>query len=270
MSNWKLSEDECTKYLNDNFGNETIKFEGVGKSNSTLSDIKVLKNGNLLFYIEAKMDIAQSGQFVLLKENNEFVYSNRNTTPLDTFSEIILNYINENFNYYKDVDTSCLDINLPQYIFNSWIIKHYELKNVKYLITDLGYDKVIFPINKFGEYFSITSGFRTKTSGSSDLPNSHVDIVKKYLAENLLINSTFSIQKEDKHYFLYLSTPITISDPFKFVINSTRYMLRFDSPNKYIIKKLSNTKNPNVIFSIKFNGKCNTHDLIAFKNDLLI
>ena len=92
---WKIFEEECLKYLNGKYGNY---FKLQGKSNSTVSDIYFNGEGNS-FYIEAKMPTAQCGQFVLLPsvENKKLMYSNKNKTQQNEFSDEVIKFINNAF-----------------------------------------------------------------------------------------------------------------------------------------------------------------------------
>lgn len=95
MDDWKIFELECVDYLNKQYGGG---FKHLGYSDSTVSDIEY-KSGLNSFYIEVKMPVAQSGQFVLLvdQENREFVFSSRNKTKRDESVDFIIEHMNENF-----------------------------------------------------------------------------------------------------------------------------------------------------------------------------
>jgi hypothetical protein len=267
MEKWEIFENDCVNVLNKNFSKYDVIFEGAGKSDSTQSDIKVLKNNELLFFIECKMDIAQSGQFVLLPTERQFIYSPRNKSELNTFSQIILDYINDNFEFYRNVGTASLDINLPKEVFNSWIINHYKSKNAKYIITLLSgtAQGLIFPVENLGDYFNVTANFRIKGSGSSSLPNSHCNAVSNFLSQKYGSNYN-SMYKSGNKYLLECST--IIPDKTEFSLDSTRYFIREQGNNTYEIRKLSNTRNANVIFSVKSNGTYNSNDLKNFISDL--
>ena len=71
MDAWKSFEKECCDYLNRAYGNERVQFVWDGGSDSTSPDIMVFINGRNAFNIEVKSPQAQSGQFVVLNENDE-------------------------------------------------------------------------------------------------------------------------------------------------------------------------------------------------------
>lgn len=257
MSNWSDFEYRCTDFLNNKYSNSTLHFECIGGSNSNISDIKIIKNHSTKGYIEAKMALAQSGQFVLLKDdsNSKFIYSSLNKSDLNASSQIIMDYINDNYQTFKDVNTSSLGIDLSPETFSTWIIQHYLNKGALFIITSSpNEDLIMFKTEDFGKYFTIKANFRRKKSGSSNLPTTHLDSVSKYL-ETILNkqNINYTITFSNKKYFIELDTPISFNR-YQFTINNISYQLSLKSNNLYEIRKLGTTNNPNVIFSIEYNG----------------
>lgn len=264
MANWETFEYDCTNFLNKKYSKSNLSFKCIGGANSTTSDIQIIKNNTLLGYIEAKMNIAQSGQFVLLNDdtNKMFIYSPLSKTPINASSQLILNYINANYDYFKDVSTSSLGINLNSDIFNNWIIEHYSNKNAQFMITSLPQNEfIIFPTKNFGDYFNVKANFRRKKSGSRELPSSDSNIVSNYL------NATFDdikITNLNKKYFVTFSKTIPPFKKYKFSLNSNSYQLTQKYNNTYEIRKLGKTNNPTVIFSIEF--KCTSISSSIFEN----
>lgn len=75
MVTWQDFEKDCCNFLNREYGSKYKKLEALGGSDSTQPDIKITTNKSSTFYIEVKKPIAQSGQFVLLpdeEKNNSF------------------------------------------------------------------------------------------------------------------------------------------------------------------------------------------------------
>ncbi|MDM0611593.1 hypothetical protein QTH09_11210 [Clostridium perfringens] len=263
MSNWSSFEEECTDFLNTKYSNSSLFFKHVGGSNSNISDIQIIKDNSIKGYIEAKMSLAQSGQFVLLKNDADsaFIYSPLNKSPLTPSAQIIINYINSNYNNFKDVNTNSLGINLPSNIFTDWITKHYLDKGALFIITSSFNGKlIVFKTEDFGKYFTIKANFRRKKSGSSNLPTSHYDSVFNYL--NTIFNSkniktNFLKSESTKKYYINLNTDASF-DKYQFTINNVSYQLsakqNSNYNNLYEIRKLGSTNNPNVIFSIEYNG----------------
>lgn len=252
METWKQFELDCTNYLNETYGN---RFHHLGFSDSTVSDIKY-DDGKTQFFIEAKMPSAQSGQFVLLPnfENREFNFSTRNKSKKDETVEFIIKYMNENFEKYVDAGTKGVDIDLPKDVFASWITNTYRQNNVEFFITK-GVDYIIFPIEKYSHYFDISCTFRVKKSGSSGVP--------KYLQGDVLE----FIRQEDPNCGVNDSFEIESSvdlNKFSFSIGENDFLIKEKSPNLYRVRRLSNTRNANVIFSISLIQEQNKEDLEEF------
>lgn len=259
MENWRVFESSCLTFLNYNFGNGDLEFVGEGQSNSTSSDIQLYKNHTRLFDIESKMPIAQSGQFVLLDSNNSFVFSKKNKSDENKFSDLILQHINDNYDLYKNVSTAGIDIKINRHIFENWIINFYQSKNVKYVITKGELDYILFPLRKYGDYFSITATFRIKKSGSRDLSKRCESELKNLVNENF--NTSCSLKWIGKK--AYINNTFDIPDKTKLYGEKYDYQLNHDS-NGYLVRILSNTNNANVIFSVSLNKEQDLDDIKEF------
>lgn len=256
MDNWKIFELDCTDYLNKKYGEN---FTHLGFSDSTVSDIKY-ENNSKLFYIEAKMPSAQSGQFVLLPdyEKKEFVFSTRNKTKQNENTDFIIQYMNKNFERYANAGTTGEDIEIDQKIFNSWIVNAYKEKMVKFFITK-GDNYIIFPIEKYGEYFSITAKYRIKKSGSSKVPKiSQKDVLEKIKSMSIKFKLLDDFEIESSQDL----------NKMKFKVLDSDYMFSRKHDNVYRIRKLSNTRNANVIFSIQLLKEQDSADLKNFISNL--
>lgn len=256
MDNWKIFELDCTDYLNKEYGEN---FTHLGFSDSTVSDIKY-ENNSKLFYIEAKMPSAQSGQFVLLPdyENKEFIFSTRNKTKQNENTDFIIQYMNKNFERYANAGTTGEDIGIDQKIFNSWIVNTYKEKMVKFFITK-GDNYIIFPIEKYDEYFSITAKYRIKKSGSSKVPKrSQKDVLEKIKSMSIKLKLLDDFEIESSQDL----------NKMKFKVLDSDYMFSHKKDNIYRIRKLSNTKNANVIFSIQLLKEQDSADLKNFISNL--
>lgn len=256
MEKWKLFELDCNAYLNKKYGNFFTHF---GFSNSTISDIKY-ENNKKMFYIEVKMPSAQSGQFVLLPDyqNKKFIFSPNNKTKPNKSTDFIIAYMNKHFEKYAHVDSIGQNIDIDPKIFNEWITNTYKDKGVKFMITK-GKDYIIFPINQYGNYFFITAKYRIKKSGSSKVPKSKQQEVLKKLTQmniNFELTDDFNI-KSNNHL-----------NKLKFQVDDSEYMFSYFKENIYHIRKLSNTRNANVIFSIELRKEQNPTDLENFVNSL--
>lgn len=217
---WEAFEKECTEYLNTNLGSKA-NFIHQGKSDSTIPDILVeCKNGNS-FYIEAKHSPAQCGQFVLLPNiaTMQFEYSKDNSTPFNNSTKIIMDYMNRDFEGFKEAGTAGKDITVKdsQEVFSSWIIDVYKSKNVQYFITN---DFTIIPINDICKHFSFSAKYRIKRSGSSEVPKKLINTINCEI-ERLDLNITKYVT-EGKHSFVYSSNELHNT---RFYYDGYEYML---------------------------------------------
>ncbi|MBQ7798686.1 MAG: hypothetical protein IJ371_06150 [Clostridia bacterium] len=244
MNTWEEFEVDCTQFLMEQFG-EYATFTHQGKSDSTVPDIKVITKKNKQFYIEAKHSPAQCGQFVLLPniQTKKFEYSKLNSTQINEFSQIIIDHMNSNFEEFKQAGTAGKNIEFAncQNVFNQWIIKMYKDKGVKFFITN---NNVILPIEQFDEYFNVSAKYRIKRSGSSSVGRGNIDKIVEYIKSivpNVELKTTydkvFVISNEDLH-------------GKRFIIGKNEFMIS-KRENNFEIRKLSNTFNANVIFSIE-------------------
>lgn len=262
MSNWEVFEQNSCAYLNKYYANENVIFKKVGGSDATLSDIEVIKDGKTLFFIEAKMSGAQCGQFVLLDNNEEFVYSTGNKSLENEYSIIITKYINENYANFKSVSTSPIPIMIGQNILTNWVINHYLSKSVKFIIT--GYDRnnfIILPLDKLNNYFDITANFRVKRSGSRKLPLKYVNNAQAIINKEYKAGTIYYLDKK-----AFIKIYDKIPDKISLLGESYTYYLVHEEYDIYQIRILSNTANANVIFSCKLKQNQNREDLSKFEN----
>ena len=237
---WKNFEYEAFIYLKTKYGGF---FKLNGESDSTQSDI-IYENRSEKFYIEVKMPVAQSGQFVLIEDkiNKQFFYSCKNKTEVNPYSTAIIDYINLNYQYYSDVNSAGKEIILDKDIFYNWIVRHYEKKNVRFFITRYNDKFLLFHIKDFSKYFNVKAIFRLKKSGSRHITENDKIILKEILKYN--INFHFEGTNIISNYNL---------DRKKIQNEEKTYYFRKIDINKYSVTKLSNTNNANVIFSIELH-----------------
>lgn len=243
MAIWEDFEIESTEYLNKVFGSYA-QFNLDGGSDSTISDIEVITKKGRRFYIEAKHCPAQCGQFVLLPDiaTGRFVYSHLNATRINRFSQAIIDHMNNSFEEYKEAGTAGREIvmkNGPD-IFAAWIIQAYKDKGARFIITN---NNVILRVEDFSKYFYVTAKYRVKRSGSNSVGKGRIYAVSAYLKANYPISSL--TQDGDK---LFITSKQYLHNS-RFIIDGTEYMISERSGN-YEIRRLSNTFNANVIFSI--------------------
>lgn len=245
MEKWEEFEVECTNYLNGRF-NDYAEFTLQGGANSRVSDILVQTKTGKNFYVEAKHSPAQCGQFVLLPNLNDstFEYSERNVNRINDCVNMIINYMNQNFDEYREAGTAGKEIDMPNgsEIFSDWIIQTYRNKGTEFFITN---NFTLVPIDDFMDYFDVTAKYRIKRSGSSNIGKSRMSDIINQISEHDYIITDHNVLGDK----LFVWSPSNLNKK-KFIFNGNEYMysLRED---KYELRKLSNTYNANVIFSIK-------------------
>lgn len=245
MAIWEEFEVQCTEYLNDRFGHYA-KFFHQGGADSTVPDILVKANSGKSFYIDAKHSPAQCGQFVLLPDLNSctFEYSRQNVNRINRYAEMIMDYMNQDFDAFREAGTAGKDIDMPNGsdIFASWIIQTYRDKGAEFFITN---DYTILPIEQFSDYFKVSAKYRIKRSGSGNVGKSRINPVMDYIASHDYV-ITDSHVVGDK---LFVSSSRNLHDS-RFILRGIEYMFSLRG-DEYELRKLSNTYNANVIFSIR-------------------
>lgn len=275
MENWKICEKECFEYLKKNFASEKFTFEADGGSDSTKSDILLKKNGIECFYIETKMNQAQSGQFVVLQNDEKkiFLYSPRNQYPENEQSRQIIEKMNERFDYYKNPGTKGIKLDLDKFYFYDWIFHNYtDNKNAKYFIIEkeLGVETpdnfIIFPTQRLKKYTDANATYRAKRSGSANPSKKDFDDIKKAAkTEGFTVSN---LHLEDKYTFCELNA---VSATYKMMGENHKYQFKHETGNTFIITKLSKVCNANVIFDISLyqDLKQDKKDLDTFKAEFL-
>lgn len=260
MKEWQKFEIMCCDYLNATYGNDMVAFVVQGGSNSASSDIAFLFNGINVFNIEVKSPKAQSGQFVVLNNNGEFIFSPRNKSD-EIDAELFLAYMTANYHKYAVATTTGADINMETSQYNDWIIDHYRKKNSAFVMTRGSKSFIVFPIEKYGKYFDTICKYRVKKSGSTDVPKKHVDEVIKHF------DAYEHKWKSGKK--LYIKTKLDYSINESHTINGYDYSIRDRDSDGYLyIRRLSNTANPNVIFSVQLKREQDPNDLKIFIDSL--
>lgn len=244
MTDWENFEIKCTNYLNAIFGT-FAHFIHKGSADSTVPDIFVETNSGKTFYIEAKDSPAQCGQFVLIPDTatHTFKYSESNKNQINAPAKNIINYMNNQFDEFSNAGTAGKDINMENgsSIFSSWIIQAYQEKGTHFFIAN---NYTILPIERFQEYFNVSAKYRIKRSGSSPVGKCRLTAIFNYIKSNC---DTDAIERiNDKKLFVRSKK---ISHKQEFVFEKYKYMFS-QRGDEYEVRKLSNTNNANVIFTI--------------------
>lgn len=273
MEKWQKCEAECLKYLQTKYSKEGFSFEAEGGSNSTKSDILFKKFGAVAFYIESKMAQAQCGQFVAFPNNDSrtFEYSRQNAYSASIYSEQILEKMAEDYDRYKNPGTDGIDLLMDDSLFYSWIGEFYKEKNVKYFIIekDVGNNNmnssnfIIFPIEHFQHYFNVSAKYRRKKSGSSNpTENDYSEITKVTKSEGFTITDFYS--NDGKHLLVKMNAA---PGTYKIIGENHTFQFKNTSGNEFVVTRLSNTNNPNVIFSIGLIQEQQQRDLDKFERE---
>lgn len=153
-----------------------------------------------------------------------------------------MSVMNSDFEAFKEAGTAGKNIifNNDQEVFAAWIVDIYKSKGVKYIITN-NYN--ILPIDDFSKAFHISAKYRIKRSGSSSVGKSKINAIKNHLISNYPISSY-----RDDGDKLFVKSSSNLHNK-RFIIDGTEYMIS-SRGDEYEIRRLSNTFNANVIFSI--------------------
>ena len=164
----------------------------------------------------------------------------------------VMNMTGGNIRYAYAIDACLALINVIVIIafvkdhkYNAdWIAEHYRKKDVRFFITN-GFK--IIPIRRFRECFEISATYRVKRSGSSGVGKKQISVVKDFLFKQDY--EIRNVQTEGNKLFITSNLPYHDQ---RFILNEYEYMFS-QRGERYEIRKLSNTYNANVIFSVKLN-----------------
>ena len=264
-------ELESLNFLKEYYSyNDSIQYVHHKTTDSTHSDIEVLINGESKFFIEAKDTNAQSGQFVLIPddESKTFLFSSKNKSNPNSITDIIITHMNGQYDNFKNAGKSGCEINLDSKNFIDWIISYYKQKNVRYIITKRE-NMIILPIDRFGEYFNVSAKYRSKKSGSNPPAKRDIPDIISILECRLKINtdSIIRVLEQGKNKLFVVSKQNLSGTKFDYG-KYTYYLSNREEPIGYEVRRLSNTNNMNVIFSITAKKEQLNSDLELFKAEL--
>lgn len=246
MNKWEQFEEDSTNYLKERFGS-IATFTHQGGSDASTPDILVTLRDGSTFYVEAKLAPAQSGQFVLTPNINsrEFDYSQRNTAHPNYYSQEIINQMNTEFEDFRNSGTAGKTIIMEEgsKTFENWIVNNYKEKGVKFFITN---NFKLIPIDEFGEHFYVTAKYRIKRSGSSGTEKTNILKALDYMKET---GYPITSARNENDRKLFVTSEENLHNE-RFVLGNNEFMLSSRSEGEYEVRKLSNTYNANVIFSI--------------------
>lgn len=255
MKKWENFERDISDYVNDLLRNYDITVRKLGSSDSTISDIEIVLNkSNKKFFIETKMPLSQTSQFVVEIKNGQFIYGSKNKFKSNKFSEEIIELLNNDFDFYKNVTQTGMVVPVPETIAVGWIASNMENKNVKFIISiDSSNNKKIIPLNEFDAFFNIKTILRRKKSGSQSIPKRFYDDFKRQIENRFTKYKIFSENNK-----LFISIPVDLSKKECYIESNLlddgkKYFLSKKDKNIYEVKLTSATNNPNVIFELSPN-----------------
>ena len=252
MKKWEINEEIIFYEIAKTYQTDSIKFIRKGGLNSTEPDVRVMQNDRNIFNIEIKSETSQAGQFVVLDYDTKFVFSERNKTNNNKYSQIIIDFMNENYVFFANPTSKSIPIFLENDVLEQWIINYYrDFKNSPFLATIFKNKLFIIPIEAVADFFHISAVYRVKKSGSSIPATKSINKLQNEL--NFIFGDGRIQLENGKCYYVNnnatidVKTKIQLGDIFIYVANSP-------TPGSYEIRILSNTKNANIIFSIDFKG----------------
>lgn len=254
MKKWKDFESEVTGYLQQMLSDYDVLVKQYGNTDSTIPDIEITINSNKKkFYVETKMPISQTSQFVIEINDNKFVYGNKNKFKSNQYSEKIINILNDNYELYSKVAQSSMVVPVPETIAFGWIVSNMKNKNVEFIISaSKNGNKKVFSLDQFNKFFNIKTIFRRKRSGTQNLPKVYYDDLKKHLD---IKYSKYDYLLNTKGKKIFLDIPLDLSQNECYIDSDIlpdgrRYFLSNKGSGKYEIKITSATNNPNIIFEL--------------------
>lgn len=268
MTKWEKAELTSCQYLQETYGNAMgITFRHKGGADSTVPDIAVIKNGSLHFYVECKMDNAQSGQFVVFSDPKlqRFVFSGRNHSDLTDVTKKIITSMESSFSYYDNPGKKGKILDVSESLQAQWIMEYYGSKGVRFFIVPTENSYILFPLRMFPRYFSVEGTYRVKKSGSATPSKKIIPELTNTLAETYHIPEAFIIAKKNH---LYITDTSKDLDNHSVFLQGTEYRIRSRSNPAYEVRKLSDTHNANVIFSISLKQEQQPEDLKEFEDTL--
>lgn len=245
MDKWEEFEIAWTEFLQKTYG-DLAYFERMGGSNSTKPDILVRTKRGSEFFIETKMCPAQCGQFVLIPDDKSrtFKYSEKNETPINEFAKQIMTFMDRYYDSFKNAGTAgkAIEFDDMETVFANWVMKIYGDEDVEIFATN---DRLLVPLKDFPKFFNVTAKYRIKRSGSGHVGSVHMEEVINYINNHY---SYESYRKTSDGHLFYKSKKNLHNE--RFDIGEHEFMFSYRE-DEFEIRKLSNTYNANVIFSIR-------------------
>lgn len=251
---WQMGENVNTSRVNDMLP-EGYYASREGSSDSTVSDIAIKKNGNILGYVEVKMEKAQSGQIVVSQGDNGNYNAADQSNPYTSRIVSLINEANKTENPAKYLTSLNEE---DQKTVNSWFKAHYQHKNAAFIaVTDanLNYTSV-FPLDKIEEHAKISVFMpRAKSSGSSRLPKKDFPIAQDMIKKEQG-GSFVSMSEKDGKTYVDLSSDqggyLKGGNYFLSPVENT--VTKAGNVHTFEVRKISALKNPTIMFNFEYTG----------------
>ncbi len=256
---WKQFEANVFHALK-NLETPSLQFQEGGSCDSTIPDIKVYKNNCFSQSLECKFSQSQGAQFVVLWEDNNFKYSPLNRNPETPETKKIITLMNNSKEYFSKIfdpsENDSVAFDIAEEISTNHFINYYSSKKTSYIISSnyLDHDFKIIPLNKIGKNFILNAVYRIKRSGSRALPRRDYSIAKIKFKEK------YNQEISDFNNIIFMN-PLSRKECY--FGDNREYFLSLNEDNSYRVRKLSNTYNANVIFTLSL--KTNTPDSISME-----
>jgi hypothetical protein len=250
--NWEKFEDEVLEYLRTNF--PQLAFGESAKSDATKGDIPIF-NPDLMGYAEVKLCPAQSGQFVVIDENKTFKFSAKNKLLKTIFTDEIIKELNTSYMTYQTTGTAAMPIKVTSKRITEHIVEIYKSKDIVGTIVSTRLDsfKTFVPLEKFKHYFTFNAVLRRKKSGSRKVPKKEF-LLSNDLAKLHLIKNEYTYQHNQQTNQYDIEKKLNETECYI----SEHYYFSLKEENKdfftYVIRKLSQTANLSVVFSVQYKG----------------
>ncbi|WP_423800768.1 DNA (cytosine-5-)-methyltransferase [Neobacillus sp. SAB-20_R2A] len=269
---WKDFEIDACEFLNREFSNTPIYFKLSGGSDSKEPDIKIFNkdtNKRLNFTIEAKYVRAQSGQIVATFNGSAFKFSKKSKTPYSSISDKLINVLNMDIEKYSKVtEGKNIPLDCEERLLVDWVKWYYTQKGSKYIISShipIGGPKVLFPVEKLDEFFSVSAMYRIKCSGSSNVTLSQLEDEEKNALVKHLMNfnlDILSMKDEPINNKIKLKVIINRAKKFKRrerYFGQNLYISDSGDDSTFYITRRSSTCNANIVFSVDLKIKPNNN-----------
>ncbi|MBP3953567.1 hypothetical protein [Bacillus suaedae] len=257
LNDWEKFELETIPFLEKIYHDLPVAFKREGGQNSTKSDICVLHDMNELFSLEAKLTPSQSGQFVLLEEQQKYIFSAENKFQNNKMTQLIIDELNAFKTKYTPKGQKAVIVDIDTYVLANWIKDHYKNKGSRFIITSTKINdyKAIIPINEVERFFEMTAVIRRKKSGTSDVARYKVSSCISELRQHLTAFGLEIIEtKQDGKKTLVLLNKDIILEKNERYFGDEYFLSPNVKGNGYFIKSRAKTNNLNVIFQLKYIG----------------